>query len=68
MAVIAVVLFMTGTMSTIVGAAQALAAARSGLTAAEERSPIRRSAPTVLWSVIAVYGLLLASSGISLAR
>jgi hypothetical protein len=66
--------FLCGTIALLVGAVRAIAAARR-LAADLERPelgpaepPVRRWLPSLAWSAIAVYGLVLASAGIILAR
>ena len=72
---VAVVLFMSGVISLIVGAARGLAAVRAGMAPQVDAddtpradSAVRRALPSVVWLCIAVYGLVLASVGIAIAR
>ena len=66
--------FLCGMIALLVGAVRAIAAARR-LAADIERPipgpatpPARRWLPSLAWGAIAVYGLILASAGIILAR
>lgn len=61
---LAIVLFMTGMVALLVGAARATIAIRTALLAPEHR----RAVPAVAWSVVSVYGLVLASIGMLITR
>ncbi len=61
MAPIAVLLFMSGMISLLVGAGRAYTAFRSG-------SMSRPSLPAGAWVAMSLYGLVLASVGIVIAR
>ena len=58
---IAVVLFMTGIVSLIVGAVRAVSALRTGTLS-------RPSLPAGAWLAMSLYGLILASAGIVIGR
>ncbi|HET7168452.1 MAG TPA: hypothetical protein VFI69_04560 [Candidatus Limnocylindrales bacterium] len=58
---IAVVLFMTGIVSLIVGAVRAVSALRAGTLS-------RPSLPAGAWLAMSLYGLILASAGIVIGR
>ncbi len=61
MSPVAVVLFMTGIISLIVGAVRAMSAIRAGTLS-------RPSLPAGAWLAMSLYGLILASAGIIIGR
>lgn len=68
MSVLAAVLFLSGMIVLLVGAGRAALALRSLLRAHGSWPDLRTALPPAAWLGLSVYGLVLASAGMLLAR
>jgi hypothetical protein len=68
MSLLAALVFLSGTVVLLVGAARVAFALRALLAERGPLPPFRQVLPTAGWLSLALYGLLMASAGMLLAR
>ena len=68
MSMLAAAIFLSGIVVLLVGATRVAFAIRRHVAAGEPLPSVRQALPTAGWLSLSVYGLLLASAGMLLAR